>query len=109
MRMSVMFGAVALLTGINLFCIPFQSAPALCGAGLSVAFILLNILADKMRLWSGVAWTVAAGVIIAAMLKGQAPGDGFRVMITVLAFISSVWYTVTLLRKEKSRLTENGN
>ena len=33
MRMSVMFGAVALLTGINLFYIPFQSVHALWGQG----------------------------------------------------------------------------
>ena len=60
----------------HLFYIPFQPVHALWGAGLSVAFILLNILADKMRLWSGVPWTIAAGVIIAAMLQGQEPGEG---------------------------------
>jgi hypothetical protein len=31
MRMSLMFAAVTLLTGINLFFIPFQPVPA-CGA-----------------------------------------------------------------------------
>lgn len=32
MRMSLMFAAVTLLTGINLFFIPFQPVPALWGA-----------------------------------------------------------------------------
>ncbi len=31
MRMSLMFAAVTLLTGINLFFIPFQPVPALWG------------------------------------------------------------------------------
>lgn len=101
MRMSFMFGAVALLTGINLFYIPFQPVHALWGAALSVVFILLNILADRMRLWSGVPWTLAAGVIIAAMLQGQEPGEGLRMLVTVFAFMASVWYAVTQFRKEK--------
>lgn len=101
MRMSVMFGVVALLTGINLFYIPFQPVYAVWGAGLSVAFILLNILADKMRFWSGVPWTMAAAVIIAAILKGQEPGEGLRVLVTIFAFMASVWYAVTQFRKEK--------
>ncbi|WP_200780705.1 hypothetical protein [Klebsiella oxytoca] len=101
MRMSVMYGAVALLTGINLFYIPFQPVEALWGAGLSVAFILLNILADKMRLWSGVPWTIAAGVIMAAMLQGQGPGEGLRMLVTVFAFMASVWYCIVQYIKEK--------
>ena len=56
MRMSLMFAAVTLLTGINLLFIPFQPVPALWGAGLAIAFILINVVADKLRLWSGVAW-----------------------------------------------------
>ena len=39
MRMSLMFAAVTLLTGINLFFIPFQPVPALWGAILAVAFV----------------------------------------------------------------------
>lgn len=51
MRMSLMFTAVTLLIGINLLFIPFQPVPALWGAGLVVAFILINAVADKLRLW----------------------------------------------------------
>lgn len=47
MRMSLMFAAVTLLTGINLLFIPFLPVPALWGAGLAVAFILMNVVADK--------------------------------------------------------------
>lgn len=47
MRMSLMFAAVTLLTGINLLFIPFQPVPALWGAGLAVAFILINVAADN--------------------------------------------------------------
>lgn len=54
MRMSLMFAAVTLLTGINLFFIPFQPVPALWGAILAVAFVLINVVADKLRLWSGI-------------------------------------------------------
>ncbi|MCI4405086.1 hypothetical protein GSE34_23750 [Klebsiella variicola] len=50
MRMSLMFAAVTLLTGINLFFIPFQPVPALWGGILAVAFILINVVADKLRL-----------------------------------------------------------
>lgn len=38
MRMSLMFAAVTILTGINLLFIPFLPVPALWGAGLAVAF-----------------------------------------------------------------------
>ncbi|EAO1734729.1 hypothetical protein DB202_23040 [Salmonella enterica] len=101
MRMSLMFTAVTLLTGINLLFIPFQPVPALWGAGLAAAFILMNAVADKLRLWSGVAWIIVAGIIIALMLKGKEPGDEFRVLITVFAFLASAWYSVVQYRKEK--------
>jgi hypothetical protein len=74
-----MFAAVTLLTGINLFFIPFQPVPALWGAILAVAFVLINVVADKLRLWSGIAWIIVAGIIITLMLKGKEPGDEFRV------------------------------
>lgn len=101
MRMSLMFAAVTLLTGINLLFIPFQPVPALWGAGLAVAFILMNVAADKLRLWSGVAWIIVAGIIITLMLKGKGPGDELRVLITVLAFLASAWYSIVQYRKEK--------
>ncbi|EDW8121721.1 hypothetical protein A9G83_004463 [Salmonella enterica subsp. enterica serovar Sundsvall] len=101
MRMSLMFAAVTLLTGINLLFIPFLPVPALWGGILAVAFILMNVVADKLRLWSGVAWIIVAGIIIALMLKGKEPGDELRVLITVFAFLASVWYSVVQYRKEK--------
>lgn len=48
--MSLMFEAVTFLTGINLLFIPFLPVPALWGAILAVAFILMNVVADKLRL-----------------------------------------------------------
>ncbi len=86
MRMSLMFAAVTLLTGINLFFIPFQPVPALWGAILAVAFVLINVVADKLRLWSGIAWIIVAGIIITLMLKGKEPGDELRGLITVFCF-----------------------
>lgn len=100
MRMSLMFAAVTLLTGINLLCIPFQPVPALWGAILAVAFVLINVVADKLRLWSGMAWIFVAGIIITLMLQGKEPGDEFRVLITVFAFLASIWYSVAQFRKE---------
>jgi hypothetical protein len=44
------------------------------GGILAVAFILINVAADKLRLWSGVAWIIVAGIIIILMLKGKEPG-----------------------------------
>ncbi|EBP8534626.1 hypothetical protein AMR62_23195 [Salmonella enterica] len=101
MRMSLMFAAVTLLTGINLFFVPFQPVPALWGAVLAVAFILINGVADKIRLWSGVAWIIAAGIIITLMLKGKEPGDELRVLITIFAFLASAWYSIVQYKKEK--------
>lgn len=81
MRMSLMFAAVTLLTGINLIFIPFQPVPALWGAILAVAFVLINVVAEKLLLWSGMAWIIVAGIIITLMLKGKEPGDELRVLI----------------------------
>lgn len=101
MRMSVMFAVVALFTGINLLSVPFQPVPALWGAILTVAFVLINVMSDKMRLWSGVAWIIVAGIIMTMMLKGKEPGNELRMLINVFAFLSSAWYSVALYRKEK--------
>ncbi|EDX7907233.1 hypothetical protein C2Y61_004040 [Salmonella enterica subsp. enterica serovar Durban] len=101
MRMSLMFAAVTLLTGINLLFIPFLPVPALWGAALTVAFILINVVADKLRLWSGVTWFIVTGIIMAVILKGKEPGDELRVLITVFAFLASAWYSVVQYRKEK--------
>ena len=83
MRMSLMFAAVTLLTGINLFLFRF-SLFRLCGGYPAVAFVLINVVADKLRLWSGIAWIIVAGIIITLMLKGKEPGDELRGLITVL-------------------------
>jgi hypothetical protein len=93
MRMSLMFAAVTLLTGINLFFIPFQPVPALWGAILAVAFVLINVVADKLRLWSGIAWIIVAGIIITLMLKGKEPGDELRGRGTVFVSLPAqeVW------------------
>jgi hypothetical protein len=73
------------------------------GAILAVAFILMNVVADKMRLWSGVAWIIVAGVIMTMMLEGERTGDELRVVINVFAFLSSAWYSVALYRKKTFR------
>lgn len=57
----------------------------------AVTFILMNVVADKLRLWSGVAWIIVAGIIKTLMLKGKEPGDELRVLITVFAFLASAW------------------
>lgn len=67
----------------------------------AVTFILINVVADKLRLWSGVAWIIVAGIIITLMLKGKEPCDKLRVLITVFAFLASAWYRVVQYRKEK--------
>ncbi|HFT3675176.1 TPA: hypothetical protein ACHV7G_004582 [Klebsiella variicola] len=67
----------------------------------AVAFVLINVVADKLRLWSGIAWIIVAGIIITLMLKGKEPGDEFRALITVFAFLASAWYCVVQYRKEK--------
>ena len=100
MRMSLMFAAVTLLTGINLFLFRF-SLFRLCGAIPAVAFVLINVVADKLRLWSGIAWIIVAGIIITLMLKGKEPGDELRGLITVL--LSRLRPGTALYSTEKSR------
>lgn len=71
------------------------------GGILVVAFILINVVADKLRLWSDIAWIIVAGIIITLMLKEKEPGDELRVLITVFAFLASAWYSIVQYRKEK--------
>lgn len=75
------------------------------GAILAVAFVLINVVADKLRLWSGIAWIIVAGIIITLMLKGKEPGDELRGLITVFAFLASAWYCVVQYRKEQANLS----
>ena len=99
MRMSLMFAAVTLLTGINLFFIPFQPVPALWGAILAVAFVLINVMADKLRLWSGFVCIIVAVIIITLMLKGKEPGGEIAVLRADFAFLASIWCSVAPFRK----------
>lgn len=89
-----------LFTGISLLFIPFQPLPALKGATLTIAFTLINIVEDKMRLWSGVAWIIVAGIIMAVMLKGKEAGEKLRVLITVFALLTSAWDSIMQYRKK---------
>jgi hypothetical protein len=67
------------------FCITrFSLSPHYGGATLSVAFVLINVVADKMRLWTGVAWIIVAGIVMTMMLKGKEPGNELRMVINVL-------------------------
>jgi hypothetical protein len=50
------------------------------GALLAGIFILINIVAEKMHLWSGVAWIIAAGIILAMMINGYVLGDKFNIL-----------------------------
>lgn len=50
MRMSLMFAAFALFSGVNLLFVPFLPEPALWGVILTAAFIMINVVSDKMRL-----------------------------------------------------------
>ncbi|MFL9197723.1 hypothetical protein AB9E85_06125 [Escherichia coli] len=101
MRKSLVSSAVALLTGIHLLFVPFQPVPAVRGVILTVAFILINFVAQKVRLWRGTAWLFVAGIIMTVMLKGDESGDEIRVMITIFAFLTSAWFSVVQYRKEK--------
>jgi hypothetical protein len=71
--------------------VPSQPVHALWEAILAVAFILVNVVAGKMRIWNAVAWIIVAGIIMAVMLKGKEPGKQLRVLITVFAYLASAW------------------
>ncbi|BBS49789.1 hypothetical protein [Klebsiella quasipneumoniae] len=101
MRMSVLFAVVAIFTGINLVITPYLKEPALWGVLLAAVFILINFVAGKMRLWSGIAWIIAAGIIISMMVNGYVPDDKFRYLISVFSCLSSTWYAVVEFRREK--------
>ena len=102
MRMSVLFAITCLFSAFNLVFMPFHPVMMLWAFGLSVAFIIVNIIADRLRLWSGIAWGMAAAVIVAFMLNGAQPDEENRVLISSFACIVSAWYAVIQFRKEKS-------
>lgn len=68
MRMSVLFALTCLFSAFNLVFMPFHPVMMLWAFGLSAAFVIVNIIADRLRLWSGIAWGIAAAVIVASML-----------------------------------------
>lgn len=79
MRMSVLFALTSVFTAFNLVFMPFLPVMMLWAFCLSVAFIIVNIIADRLRLWSGIAWGMAAAVIVAFMLNGAQPDEENRV------------------------------
>ena len=56
---------------------------------------------DRMLRQAGWPDTVDMAPIITLMLKEKEPGDEFRALITVFAFLASAWYCVVQYRKEK--------
>ncbi|HED4271282.1 TPA: hypothetical protein R4302_005275 [Klebsiella oxytoca] len=101
MRMSVLFAITCLLSAFNLVFMPFHPVMMLWAFGLSVAFIIVNIIADRLRLWSGIAWAMAAAVIVAYMLNGAETNEENRVLISTFACLASAWYAGVQFRKEK--------
>ncbi|MDM4095949.1 hypothetical protein [Klebsiella oxytoca] len=101
MRMSVLFALTSVFSAFNLVFMPFHPVMMLWAFGLSVAFILVNIIADRLRLWSGIVWGIAAAVIVVFMLNGAEPDEENRVLISSFACLVSAWYAVIQFRKEK--------
>lgn len=101
MRMSALFAMTCLFSAFNLVFMPFHPVMMLWAFGLSVAFILVNIIADRLRLWSGIVWGIAAAVIVAFMLDGAQPDEENRVLISTFACLASAWYAGVQFRKEK--------
>jgi hypothetical protein len=86
--MSALFAITCLLSAFNLVFMPFHPVMMLWAFGLSVAFVIVNIIADRLRLWSGIAWGMAAAVIVAFMLNGAEPDEENRVLISTFACLS---------------------
>lgn len=101
MRMSVLFALTCLFSAFNLVFMPFHPFMMLWGGWLAMLFAVINGVADRLRLWSGIAWGIAAAVIVAFMLNGAQPDEENRVLISSFACIVSAWYAVVQLRKEK--------
>ena len=101
MRMSALFALTSVFSALNLVFMPFHPVMMLWAFGLSVAFIIVNIIADRLRLWSGILGGWVAAVIVAFMLNGAQPDEENRVLISSFACIVSAWYAVIQFRKEK--------
>lgn len=102
MRMSALFAITCLFSAFNLVFMPFHPLMMLWAFWFSIAFILVNVIADRLRLWSGIAWGIAAAVIVVFMLNGAEPNEENRVLISSFACLASAWYAGVLFRKEKS-------
>jgi hypothetical protein len=103
--MSVLFAITCLFSAFNLVFMPFHPVMMLWAFGLSVAFIIVNIIADRLRLWSGIAWAMAAAVIVAFMLNGAEPDEENRVLISTFACLASAWYAGVHQKRRVSVLT----
>lgn len=101
MRMSVLFALTCLFSAFNLVFMPFHPFMMLWAFWFSIAFILVNVIADRLRLWSGIAWGMAAAVIVVFMLNGAEPDEENRVLISTFACLVSAWYAGVQFRKEK--------
>lgn len=101
MRMSVLFALTCLFSAFNLVFMPFHPVMMLWAFGLSAAFVIVNIIADRLRLSSGIAWGIAAAVIVVSMLNGAQPDEENRVLISSFACLVSAWYAGVQFRKEK--------
>lgn len=102
MRMSVLFALTSVFIALNLVFMPFHPFMMLWAFWFSIAFILINVIADRLHLWSGIAWGMAAAVIVVFMLNGAQPDEENRVLISSFACLVSAWYAVIQFRKEKS-------
>ncbi|SAQ55853.1 hypothetical protein [Klebsiella oxytoca] len=101
MRMSALFALTCLFSAFNLVFMPFHPFMMLWGSLLSITFILINVIADRLRLWPGIAWGIAAAVIVVFMLNGAQPDEENRVLISTFACLASAWYAGVQFRKEK--------
>ncbi|MEQ0108056.1 MULTISPECIES: hypothetical protein [Klebsiella] len=101
MRMSVLFALTSVFSAFNLVFMPFHPFMMLWAFWLSIAFILVNVISDRLRLWSGIAWGIAAAVIVVFMLNGAEPDEENRVLISTFACLASAWYAGVQFRKEK--------
>lgn len=101
MRMSALFAITCLFSAFNLVFMPFHPLMMLWAFWFSIAFILVNVIADRLRLWSGIAWEIAAAVMVIFMLSDALPDEENRVLISSFACFVSAWYAVVQLRKEK--------
>lgn len=101
MRLSVLFALTFMLTVFNLVFMQFYLLIILWATGSALAFVFLNVIGEKLHLWSGVAWEIAAACVVIFIIVGELPGDEIREGITTFSGIICAWYAAVLFRKEK--------